>query len=239
MGRIYRKAFRKPRVAWAFWCILLGFSSCQCSVSESETKSKGSTSFQRITGEDSEQDRSHWDSLYDKESYVFGKEPAGILKKFVDVLPVGRALDLAMGEGRNAVFLAKKGFIVDGVDISEVALRKANRLARELAVTVNTINADLNHYQIKADTYEVILNIAYLQRSLIPQIKKGLKHGGVVVFENYTVDQLKNPGGQGMNREWCLDKGELREAFKEFQIVHYAETNDGREALASLVAMKP
>ena len=56
-----------------------------------------------VTGEDIEQDRSRWDSLYEKnQGYVFGKEPADILKETVDILPVGRALDIAMGEGRNA-----------------------------------------------------------------------------------------------------------------------------------------
>ena len=108
------------------------------------------------------------------------------------LLPTGKVLDIAMAEGRNAVFLAKKGYQVEGVDYSEVALRKAKLLARENRVEVGTINADLTTYQIKPDTYDVILNIDYLQRSLIAGIKKGLHKGGVVVFENDTVDQLKN-----------------------------------------------
>lgn len=196
--------------------------------------------YQAVTGEDVEQDKTHWDSLYDKTiGYVFGQEPAEILRANVDILPVGRALDIAMGEGRNAVFLAKKGFVVDGVDYSEVALRKAKRMARENQVDITTINADLNHYQIKPDTYEVIVNIDFLLRSLIPGIRKGLKRGGVVIFETLTVDQLKNPEGQGIRRDWLLNKGELKEFFKDYQILHYAETNDGKNAKASLIAMKP
>lgn len=195
--------------------------------------------FQKVTGDDSEADRSQWDQVYNQENYVFGKEPAELLMEHVDILPVGRALDIAMGEGRNAVFLAKKGFVVDGVDISEVAIRKAKRLAKENKVQITTINADLNTYQIKPETYEVILNIQYLQRSLIPQIKRGLKRGGVIVFENQTTEQLNLPGSSGLTRDYLLNPGELKELFKDFKILQYAETNDGKKAIATLIAMKP
>ncbi len=192
-----------------------------------------------MTGDDADSDRSQWDQVFDRQGYVFGKEPAALLQEHVDILPVGRALDIAMGEGRNAVFLAKKGFVVEGVDISEVAIRKAKRLAKENKVEITTTAADLNHYQIKPEAYEVILNIQYLQRSLIPQIKRGLKRGGVVVFENQTVDQLKLPDSAGLRRDYLLKVGELKELFSEFKILHYAETNDGKQAVATLVAMKP
>lgn len=204
-----------------------------------EIQPQGSNAYQMVTGEDSEEDRSHWDKLYNKPAYIFGKEPASFLRDHMHLLPIGRALDIAMGEGRNAVFLAKKGFQVDGVDISEVALKKARRLAKEHHVSINTISADLNHYSIKPDYYELILNINYLQRSLIPQIKKGLKRGGAVVFETFTMDQLKNTNGPRLPKDYLLNKGELLEYFKDFKILVFRETNNGTEALASLIAKKP
>lgn len=203
-----------------------------------EVRPKGANAYQMVSGDDSEGDRNQWDALFSKRSYVFGKEPAEFLRDHVDLLPVGRVLDIAMGEGRNAVYLAKKGFSVEGVDISEVAIRKAKRLARENRVSITTISADLTRYTIKPDYYEVIVNINYLQRSLIPQIKKGLKKGGIVVYENHTVDQLKNAAGQNMRRDYLLDKGELKEFFKDFEILVYRETNDGKNAVASLIARK-
>lgn len=218
---------------------LLFFGGCQCSSSNKDVLSRGANVYQKVTGDDSDSDRSQWDQVFDRGAYVFGKEPADILKEVVDILPVGRALDIAMAEGRNAVFLARKGFVVDGVDISEVGIRKAKRLARENHVDITTINADLNTYQIKPDSYEVILNIQYLQRSLIPQMKRGLKRGGVVIFENHTTAQLSLPGSAGMRRDFLLNPGELKEAFAEFKILSYKETNDGKNANASLVAMKP
>lgn len=199
---------------------------------------RGTNAYQMITGDDSEMDRSRWDNLYNTKTYIFGKEPASFLRENIALLPVGKALDIAMGEGRNAVYLAKKGFDVEGVDISEVALRKAKQLARENQVRITTTNADLNTYTIPAESFHVILNIDYLQRNLIPQIKRGLKHKGIVVFENHTVDQMKNKGGTQI-RQFLLEQGELKKMFEDFKILVYRETNDGKDARASLVAQKP
>lgn len=205
----------------------------------SEIRPKGTNAYQMVTGEDSDDDRSHWDALFNTRTYVFGKEPASFLRDNVNRLPVGKVLDIAAGEGRNAVFLAKKGFSVDAVDYSEVALRKARRLAKENHVTINTINADLEGYVIKPESYEAIVNINYLQRSLIPGIKRGLRRGGIVVYENYTVEQLGNTPKQNIRRDLLLAKNEIKELFKDFKILIYRETNDGKDAVASLVAQKP
>lgn len=204
-----------------------------------ETHPGGTTTWQLITGDDSDDDRRQWDQIYSTRTYVFGKDPSAFLKDHIGKLPVGKALDIATGEGRNAVFLAKKGFEVDGVDLSEVGLKKTRRLARENHVDVTTIEADLNTYTIKPESYDVILNIDYLQRSLIPQIKRGLRHGGMVVYENYTVKQLENTGGKALQRNFLLDEGELPKLFKDFKIIVYRETNDGKDARASLIAQKP
>jgi tellurite methyltransferase len=211
------------------------YSDCRAD----EVRPVGTNAYQMVTGDDSEEDRVHWDKIYSTGAYVFGKEPAPFLKENSRFLQVGRALDIAMGEGRNAVYLAKKGFLVDGVDISEVAIRKAKRLARENHVTINPVIADLTIHKIKPESYQVILNFDYLQRNLIPQIKKGLKHKGIVVYENYTVDQLANSEGQHIRRDLLLNKGELKELFKDFEILVYRETNDGKDAKASLIARKP
>jgi SAM-dependent methyltransferase len=198
----------------------------------------GNNTYQTITGDDSEDDRTHWDRLFNTQAYVYGKEPASFLRDHFKLLPVGRVLDIAMGEGRNAVFLAKKGFQVEGVDISEVALRKARRLAKENHVEIETVNADLGSYAVRPESYDVIVNIDYLQRALIPAIKRGLKKGGIVVFENDTLEQLQNAPSSSIPREYLLGKGELRELFKDFQILVYREGNDGGEARASLIARK-
>jgi SAM-dependent methyltransferase len=197
----------------------------------------GYTYFQKLTGDDTDSDKLRWDNLYRKnKGYVFGKEPAPFLVDALPVLPLGRALDLAMGEGRNAVYLAKKGFEVVGVDISEVAIRKAQRLSRDSHVHIKTVVADLNKYQIPPMSYDVIIVFYYLQRSLHEQIVRALKPGGVLVYQTYTLDQVKHDPAE--NRDYLLGKGELKTLFKDLEVVKYEETDDGNEAVASLIARK-
>lgn len=213
--------------------------ACETLVWADAVKPHSTDAYEAITGDTSEEDRSRWDAIFSSKDYIYGRDPAPFVKANINLLPVGRALDLAMAEGRNAVFLARRGFKVDGVDISEVALRKARRLARENNVMITTINEDLKRYQIKPNSYDAILDIQFLWRPLLAQIKRGLKKGGVVIIENYTEEQLSNPNGKSISKEFCLKKGELREAFKDFIIIFDRETNDGKDAVARFIAKKP
>jgi tellurite methyltransferase len=220
--------------------LLCGWISARAPAHADEIQPHGSNAFQEVTGDGLEGDRQHWDNIYNTSSYVYGKEPAAFLKAHLGLLPKsGRVLDIAMGEGRNAVFLAKQGLIVTGVDISEVAIAKAKRLARENHVVVRVVNADLSTYAIRPGAYDLVVNIDFLLRGIFPKIKNALKKGGIVVFENYTTDQLRNAGGATLQKEFLLEKGELAKAFKDFKILYYQEKNDGKEAVASLIAQKP
>lgn len=216
----------------------LSFTTSACVPKHDEVTPKSKDAYQVLTGSDAEDYKETWDTLFKRRNFVYGKDPAAFLKEQIGTIPVGRALDLAAGEGRNAVFLAKKGFQVDAVDLSEVALKKAKRLARENQVDLKTIVADLNQYSIPPETYDLIVDVDFLLRGLIPEIKRGLKRGGYVIFENFTVAQLKNAGGESLKRAYLFESGELKELFKDFRIVLYRETNDGKEARAQLVAQK-
>jgi len=123
-----------------------------------------------------------------EKEFALGKEPNPFLKKHIHLLPKGKALDIASGEGRNAVFLAQQGFEVDAVDISGKGLKKAQKLAREQGVKIKTFLVDLDQYQIEKERYDLIANFYYLKRRLIPRIKKGIKKGGRVVFETYLLE---------------------------------------------------
>ncbi|MDP2952362.1 MAG: class I SAM-dependent methyltransferase, partial [Chloroflexota bacterium] len=119
-------------------------------------------------------------------------QPAEFLLENIELLPGGRVLDVAMGEGRNAIHLAKKGFEVEGVDISQEAVRAALQSAREAGVSIKARVADLESgYTIEEDAYDAIVCINYLHRPLIPQIKQGLRRGGMVLYETFTVDQAQ------------------------------------------------
>lgn len=196
--------------------------------------------FISLTGDvDYADERSAWDKTYSREEYVFGKEPTRFLADNIFRLPKGKVLDIAMGEGRNAVFFAKKGFFVEGVDISRVGIRKAQALAAENGVKIETINADLNDYRIKPETYSVIASFYYYQPSLFNQIKAGLQPGGMLIYESYTVAQLKNKGKEKWPEKYLLKPGELKNAFSDFEIIHYSEADDGKAAVARLIARRP
>ena len=101
-------------------------------------------------------------------------QPAQFLVDNSELLPRGKALDVAMGSGQNAVYLAKMGFEVEGVDISPEAVAHARELARKAGVTIKAEVADLEgDYRIIKNAYDVIICFHYLQRSLISQIKGG------------------------------------------------------------------
>jgi SAM-dependent methyltransferase len=188
----------------------------------------------------SEEDREIWDKRYDTEEYLFGREPNTFLKEHINLLPKGKALELAMGEGKDAVFLAKNGYEVDGCDISEVAIKKADKLAEENSVKINALVVDLEKYEIPEGKYDLITCFYYLQGSLIPQMKKGLRVGGMIVYETYTIDNLKLGFPYGpKNEAFLLKHNELLDFFRDFRVLYYREgVIDNQKAIASLIAQK-
>jgi hypothetical protein len=116
-----------------------------------------------------------------------------------------------------------------GVELQEPATEKAERLARSHGVAIQSINADLNQYSIRAESYDAILNINFVLRSLIPRMKRGLRRGGVVIFEA----RLDPRGAQGFR------PGELRSLFADFEILVDREATGTAEPVVSLVARKP
>ena len=107
-------------------------------------------------------DRAEWDRRYAGSELLWSAEPNRFLVAEVSGLAPGRALDLACGEGRNAVWLARRGWHVTGVDFSEVAIEKARRLEGARKVEVNWLVADLFHFQIPPEAFELVI-LFYLQ----------------------------------------------------------------------------
>lgn len=187
----------------------------------------------------SEQDRLFWNKRYDTETYILGKEPVEFLKEHINILPRGKALDIAMGEGRNAVFFAKNGFEVDGCDVSDIAVKKTLKLAKENNVRVNAFVADLEIYKLPKNAYDVVACFYYLQRSLIPQIKEALKPGGMVIYETYTIENWERGFEGPKNKDYLLKTNELLDLFKDLTIIYYRElVLDDKKAIASLIARK-
>ena len=186
--------------------------------------------------ESAETDKERWNEKYSGDTYRFGKDPIPYLVEHLNRLPKGKALDLAMGEGRNGVFLATKGFQVTGLDISEKGLEKAQALAEAQGVMIETKVADLDHASLGTNEYDVVLCTYYLDRGLFPKMKQAVKPGGMVVVETYTMDHLKYR--PQFRKEWLLEKNELVEWFKDFTILDYQVVDNGESAFASIIAQK-
>ena len=190
-----------------------------------------------LGAEASPKDMDRWNEKYATDRYIFGKQPIPFLKQHVDLLPKGKTLDIAMGEGRNGVFLATQGFQVTGIDISQAGLEKAKILAAAHNVSIETRVVDLEGMTLEQNAYDVIVMSYYMQRDLFPQIKAALKSGGMAVVETYNVGHLKYR--PTFTRQYLLDTNELLHHFKECTIIRYQAYDDGEESYSSIIVQKP
>lgn len=188
--------------------------------------------------DDPMQDKTKWDDRYTSDSAF--KDAAALLRENAHLLKGGKALDVAMGTGSNAVLLAKHGFEVEGVDISSVAVNSVRQHAEKNRLAITAIEADLTSYQIQQHAFDVIIDFYYLDRKIIPQLKQGLKSGGLIFFETYTEEQLRFGGIS--NPDYLLKPNELLLSFLDFFIIFYREqivsAAQHTKAIASLIAQK-
>ncbi len=171
--------------------------------------------------------------------HTSGSEPSHFLIDNIELLPESaKALDVAMGTGRNAVYLAQRGYNVDGIDISQEAIEAAVALAQREGVSINTKLADLESgYHLPQDAYDVIICFNYLHRPLIDKIKNALKPGGFIIYETFIVDQAQF--GRPRNPYHLLEHNELLDMFGDFRCLRYHEgIYPGPKAVAGIVAQK-
>jgi SAM-dependent methyltransferase len=172
---------------------------------------------------------------------VHGREPSAFLIENAGLLPrAGTALDIAAGEGRNAVFLATQGLDVIAIDISLRALEKCRQFAREQNVEVAVAAVDLKRFAIGLESFDCIVNFNYLQRDLAPQIIAALRPGGVLVFETLTREHLR--WKPDFDPEFLLREGELAEMFRALRVVKYREATieagESFRSVAGIIARK-
>lgn len=196
--------------------------------------------FELLTGTKKKiNEKEFWDKKYAEEEYVYGKVPAKFLVENLEYLPSqGKALDLGMGEGRNAVFLARKGFTVTGVDISKVAVQKAKQLADEFDVRINTVVENVDDYNVKPNTYDVIINFYFVNRRLHKKMMTWLKPGGIIVYEAHTDLQKTVKGNEDYPRRYLLREGELLNLFPEMKVLKFEEPLHQREFTTSIILKK-
>jgi len=168
-------------------------------------------------------DQIRWDKRHGDSAKA--EQPASFLREVIEsdswAIPRGRALDIACGKGSNALFLAERGFEVVAIDISPVALREGQQQAEESSLTITWQQADLESIALPEESFDVVINFKYLQRSLIPQLIAAVKRGGFFIFETLLIDQQTM--GHPSNPDYLLRHNELLHVCRDLRVLFYRE----------------
>lgn len=172
--------------------------------------------------------------------------PAPLLLKFWRLFsqsgPHTPVIDLACGKGQNGIFLATKGIPVVLIDRSASKLALARHAAKKVGAKMNFRQLDLERGDstpLPMESAGGILVFRYLHRPLMPDIKKALTTGGVLMYETYTRAQAKYK--RPKNPDYLLKPGELQHWFEGWELIHYYEgtAQDPERAIAQIVCRKP
>lgn len=203
---------------------------------------------------ETEYESAFWNERYNRAEFVYGTEPNDFLRAEAGrIKPAGRVLCLAEGEGRNAVYLARQGLQVTGVDGSQEGLKKLDKLAAENKVTIETVCADLADFDMGVAQWDAIVSVwchlpQPLRRQVHAQCVRALKHSGVLLLEAYTPHQLQFKTGGPQVVEMMMTADALREEFSglDFLLLHEIEReihegpgHGGKSAVVQVVARKP
>ena len=200
-------------------------------------------------------DGEFWNGRFATESYVFGTRPAAFLLDNLHYIPAAsRVLVPADGEGRNSVFLAKKGHSVVATDIADNGIAKARKLAEQSGVEVEFRHLDLQGWQWPNAEFDAVaaIFIQFAPPAFRDEIFAGMKHalrpGGVVLLHGYTPKQLEYRTGGPSVVEQLYTEQLLHSAFGDWEVlrlVSYERELDegqghkGRSAVIDLVARRP
>ena len=185
---------------------------------------------------------SKWDERYRGGEHTT-KEPSSLLLKAIKDLKPGRALDIACGVGRHAIYLASHGWQVTAVDSSQVGIEILQQRADGSGLSIAARVADLEQreFLIETETYDLICDFYYLQRDLFSAIRAGVKPGGAVVAAIHLNDG--NLDAKPHNPAFLLEPGELKTLFSDWEITYYHEgpSDEGghHHDTAYLIARKP
>lgn len=183
-----------------------------------------------------------WDERYRSGTHDH-KDPSPLLVTAIKNLTPGRALDLACGTGRHALFLAQHGWQVTAVDSSGAGIEIMQERAREMSVTIDALVADLaaGEFRIKPEAFDLICVFYYLQRDLFPAIHTGVRPGGIAVAAIHLNDGRAE--AKPHNPAFLLERDELRALFNDWDVLHYREAPSDEAGhhhdTAYLIARRP
>jgi len=169
----------------------------------------------------SESDQKKWNKKYrEKPALLQSRPPSPMVETFTHESKGKEAIDLACGSGKNTLFLASRGFHVDAIDISTVALEDLKTKIGTL--DVDLYEADLDTFTPKADHYDLAVMTNYLDRNLISRMAEALKKSGVFIIETYMMHPENEK--KDSNPDFLLREEELLSFFDAtFTILEYRE----------------
>lgn len=166
------------------------------------------------------EDKIKWDKKYQNTPTLLQQRQASKkLIQIIDKTKGKKALEVASGTGRNSIYLAKAGFEIEALDISQVAL---DTLDNQGYNNITTKLIDLDNYVPLENSYNLIVMTNFLDRTLIPHLLQALKKDGILFIETYMEDKINSKPNS--NPDFLLKKGELKAFFDEkFEILEYDE----------------
>jgi SAM-dependent methyltransferase len=168
---------------------------------------------------DAREKRSDWEARQRASGPPRAPEPSVV--EWLELLPHGRALDLAAGSGRHSLLLARAGFTVVAIDYAEAALRMLQTIARAERLSVWPLAADLSQFPLPRARFDAIVNTNFLDRALMPRLIESLRPGGALLFDTFLIDQAAT--GHPRNPDFMLQHYELREMLSPMDLVRYRE----------------
>lgn len=177
--------------------------------------------------------RTQYEKLYEGEEYYWGKEPADFLERLIALKPPRRGmkiLDIGCGEGKDAVYMAKRGYTVTAFDLTESGIAKTNRLAAELGVKVNAYVDDINSFETD-ERFDIIYSsgtLQYLQDDrILPffnKVRKMTNPHGLNYFNIFVEKPFLEPAPDWDAEEKLWKTGELFTHYADWKLHYIDET---------------
>ncbi len=197
-----------------------------------------------------------WNERFDKEEFIFGKEPNEYLVEQAAhyLKPGSSVLCIADGEGRNGIWLAKQGMNVTGFDVSDIALAKAKQFAQDNQTNIKYSLCDTDGFDWQANSYDAVIGIFIqfadpaMRSRIFQQVQQALKPGGIFILQGYTPKQLEYKTGGPVLLEHLYTEEMIRELSHGLEILNLhcyekelseGARHAGMSALLGMVAKKP
>ena len=180
-------------------------------------------------------DRKKWNQRYaDEPPDIPAPDP--FLVQHNDLLKSGRVLDVACGRGGNAIFLAQSGYVVDAVDISDIALAGLQVYSEQLALNINCILADLDYFELAKESYDLVAVFYFFSERLLPSIKHTLRQDGLLFYATY--NERHTSVQPGFNPDYLVEPQALTRYFIDFEILVNEPVAGPEGNISRLIARK-